>query len=81
MEKGEVVIAKAGKEKNQSFVVVDVKDNFAYIADGKRLKKEKPKKKSAKHIQKVSTKKFPLEELNINDIKVNASIRNFLKNL
>ena len=81
MEIGEIVIAKAGKEKNQVFVVVDVKENFAYIADGKRVKKENPKKKSAKHIQKASTKKFPIKELEINDLKVNASIRNFLKNI
>ena len=81
MEKGLVVKAIAGKEKNQVFVVVDVKEQFAYLADGDRLKKSKPKKKSAKHIQKVSTKKFPVEELLVKDEKVNASIRKFLKNL
>lgn len=81
MEKGMVVKALAGKEKNQVFVVIDVEENYAYIADGKRLKKDKPKKKSVKHIQKVSTKKFPIEELEINDEKVNASIRKFIKNL
>lgn len=81
MERGMVVKALAGKEKNQVFVVIDVAENYAYIADGKRLKKDKPKKKSVKHIQKVSTKKFPIEELEINDEKVNASIRKFIKNL
>ncbi len=81
MEKGMVVKALAGKEKNQVFVVIDVAENYAYIADGKRLKKDKPKKKSVKHIQKVSTKRFPIEELEINDEKVNASIRKFIKNL
>ncbi len=81
MQKGEIVVATAGKEKNQVFVVVDVKENFAYLADGKRLKKDRPKKKSVKHVQKASTKRFPIEELEINNEKVNASIRNFLKNL
>lgn len=81
MEKGIIVKALAGKEKNQVFVVIDVAENYAYIADGKRLKKDKPKKKSVKHIQKVSTKRFPIEELEINDEKVNASIRKFIKNL
>ncbi len=81
MEKGTIVKATAGKEKNQVFVVVDVTEKFAYLADGKRLKKDKPKKKSVKHIQKVSTKKFPIEELSIRDEKVNASIRNFIKKL
>lgn len=81
MEKGCIVKATAGKEKNQVFVVVDVTENFAFLADGKRLKKDKPKKKSAKHIQKVSTKKFPVDLLLVKDEKVNAAIRNFIKNL
>ena len=81
MEKGMVVIATAGKEKNQKFVVVDVKENYIFLADGKRLKVSKPKKKSAKHIQKCSTEKFPESELLIKDEKVNSAIRNFLKNL
>ena len=41
----------------------------------------KPKKKSVKHVQIVSTKKFPVGDLNIKNDKVNASIRNFIKNL
>lgn len=81
MERGVIVKAIAGKEKNQVFVVVDVKDNYVYLADGKRVKYQKPKKKSVKHIQKASTKKFAVETLEIKDEKVNASIRNFLKNL
>ena len=81
MEKGIVVKALAGKEKNQVFVVIDVTEKFVYLADGKRLKKDKPKKKSVKHVQIVSTKKFPVGDLNIKNDKVNASIRNFIKNL
>lgn len=81
MEKGEVVKALAGKEKNQVFVIVDIKENFVYLSDGKRLKYQKPKKKSAKHVKKSSTMRFPITELEIKDEKVNASIRNFLKKL
>ena len=81
MEKGFVVKAIAGKEKNQVFVVVEVNDKFVFIADGKRLRVNKPKKKSVKHIQKVSTKKFSEDELLVKDEKVNASIRKFLKKL
>ena len=81
MEKGLVVKATAGKEKNQNFVVVDVKKDFVFLADGKRLKISKPKKKSVKHIQKASTKKFPIQSLLVKDEKVNAEIRNFLKSL
>lgn len=79
MKIGNVVEATAGKEKNQVFVVVDMKDNFVYIADGDRRKKDSPKKKNAKHVKKISTLTFDVEELKINDNKVNASIRKFIK--
>ena len=81
MEKGVVVIATAGKEKNQKFVVVDVSENYVFLADGKRLKIFKPKKKSVKHVQKASTKRVSPENLLIKDEKVNAMLRKFLKNL
>jgi ribosomal protein L14E/L6E/L27E len=56
MEKGNLVIATKGKEKNQYFVILSMEDKFAYIVDGKRLKTVNPKKKNVKHIQKASKK-------------------------
>ena len=77
---GDVVIAIAGKEKNQKFVVVNFDENYYYIANGKRVKVSKPKKKNAKHIQKASKLTFPLSELEGPDeMRINASIRKFLK--
>ena len=77
---GDIVVAIAGKEKNQKFVVVDCDEKYFYIANGKRVKINKPKKKNAKHIQKASKLIFPLSELNcLDEMKVNASIRKFLK--
>ena len=46
---GNVVMAKAGKEKGLIFVVVGLDERYAYLSDGKRLKRNKPKKKSFKH--------------------------------
>ena len=79
MEKGNLVLATKGKEKNQYFVIMNVEGNFAYIVDGKRLKTNNPKKKSMKHIQKASKIKFPVEFFEINNDCVNAKIRKFLK--
>lgn len=42
---GQVVLAKAGKEKGEIFVIVALDEKFAYLADGKRLKADNPKKK------------------------------------
>lgn len=76
---GDVVIATAGKEKNQIFVVKEVDQKYAWLVDGKRLKISKPKKKSLKHVQKASKIGFDATKLNIEQEKINAEIRKFLK--
>lgn len=78
MKIGDVVLATAGKEKGQLFVIVKLDDKYAYLSDGKRLKAVKPKRKSFKHI-----KPFGNEALNESDVldkneRVNALIRKFL---
>ena len=67
MEKGNLVVATRGKEKNQFFVIMNVEDNFAYIVDGKRLKLTNPKKKSMKHIAIASKDKFSVELFKVNN--------------
>ena len=53
--KGSIVKAVAGREKNGFFVVLSCDSVFAYIADGKRRKVEKPKKKKLIHISPTGT--------------------------
>ena len=79
MEKGNLVLALKGKEKNQYFVVMSLDDKFAYIIDGKRLKTTNPKKKSMKHVQKASKNKFPVELFSVNNDNVNSAVRKFIK--
>ena len=79
MQVGDIVIALAGKEKNDIFVVVKIEDGFAYIANGKRVSIFKPKKKNEKHIQKVSKNRFLLSEDSFKDEKTNAAVRKFIK--
>lgn len=79
LSKGDVVVALAGKEKNQVFVVKEIDGNFCFLVDGKRLKLIKPKKKSLKHVQKASKEKFDEVELSSGQEKTNAAIRKFLK--
>ena len=79
ISQGDVVKAVAGKEKNQVFVVKDVDERFCWIVDGKRLKLDKPKKKSLKHVQKASKNEFSVEKLKSGQEKTNAEIRKFLK--
>ena len=79
MEKGNLVLAIKGKEKNQYFVIMNVDEKFAYIIDGKRLKTMNPKKKSMKHVQKASKNKFPVELFEVNNDNVNSAVRKFIK--
>ena len=76
---GDVVLATAGKEKGNLYIVKSVDEKYCYLVDGKRLKLQKPKKKSLKHVLKASKISFSQERLSINEEKVNAEIRNFLK--
>lgn len=78
MEIGSIVKANAGKEKGEIFVVVAIENNFVYLADGKRLRANKPKKKSLKHVKLFGNEKMdPKIVLDTNE-RVNAGIRKFL---
>ena len=79
MEIGSIVKACAGKEKGEIFVVVATEGNFVYLADGKRLKKEKPKKKSFKHVKLFGSEKLTPEVVLDTNERVNAKIRKFLQ--
>ena len=80
MKTGDVVLATAGKEKGEIFVVVKVDGKNAFIADGKRLSLFHPKKKNLKHIKKASKQSFSESLIaEARDIKVDAAIRKFLK--
>ncbi|MCC8111817.1 MAG: KOW domain-containing RNA-binding protein [Ruminococcus sp.] len=72
LTKGLVVRAKAGRDQGGYFVVLSLQNGFAEIADGKRRKIEKPKRKNVRHLQ--GTKQV----LNLEGI-TNKQLRNVLK--
>ena len=51
---GSIVISKAGRDKGNIFLVLEVENGFSYIADGDKRKVEKPKKKKLIHLQKTN---------------------------
>lgn len=75
---GNVVEATAGKEKGDLFVVVGLNDKYAYLSDGKRLKVEKPKKKSFKHIKLFNAQSLSEAVILDKNTRVNAAVRKFL---
>ena len=48
---GSIVRSKAGRDKGRLFLVVDIKDGYIYVSDGKLRRVESPKKKKLKHLQ------------------------------
>lgn len=81
MKKGSVVLVKAGKEKGQLLLVVNLDDKYAYLSDGKRLKASKPKRKSFKHITMFDAQVLSEAELLDTNERINAKIRKFLSNI
>lgn len=79
MESGMIVIASAGKEKGERLVVVRCDEKFVYLADGKRLKAQKPKKKSLKHVKACGKERLILDAEELRQERVNAKLREFLK--
>ncbi|MFT8887286.1 MAG: KOW domain-containing RNA-binding protein [Ethanoligenens sp.] len=60
IETGTVVLALAGHDKGGYFAVIDfADDSHALIADGKRRKVEKLKRKKCKHLQAVGRLTLP----------------------
>lgn len=75
LEKGQVVISTAGRDKNNLFVVVSVEGSFALVVDGKIRKMERPKRKNIKHLQKTN------KHLDLNEILGNKNLKITLKSL
>ena len=71
MERGAVVLATAGKEKDGFYVVTDILDSrYVMIADGRSRPIEKPKKKNIAHLRRTNT--------TVGEIGTNRQLRIFL---
>lgn len=48
---GGAVQSVQGRDRGKYYVVVEVRDGFVLVADGKTRKRENPKKKNVKHLR------------------------------
>ena len=55
MSLGQVVIVTSGRDKGRPMVIVEVLGEYALLADGRRRKLAKPKKKKLIHISLTNT--------------------------
>ena len=65
LEIGTVVKALKGRDKDKYFCVVETKEDFAFICDGKTRKLENPKLKKIKHL-KITQNRLQTETLQVN---------------
>ncbi len=50
---GDIVLSLSGRDKGQYFLLVDIEDKYAFIANGKSRKVKALKKKNLKHLKSV----------------------------
>ena len=63
---GDVVKSTAGRDKDKFFLVVEISEKFAVIADGKTRKIQNAKRKNLKHLVKAAGASLNSEALKIN---------------
>ena len=60
--KGDIVFSKMGRDQGRYYIVVNVDENFAFIADGNLHKVQKPKQKKFRHLISLDAKSTMIEE-------------------
>lgn len=53
MHRGTVVRSLAGHDNGRLYIVLDFRDGYAFVADGRHHTLEKPKKKKQKHLKDI----------------------------
>lgn len=73
MTTGQIVRAKAGRDKGMLFVVMGREERYVFLCDGKNRTIESPKKKKDIHVAPTKTLLDP------NEIKTDKAIRKALR--
>ena len=71
---GQLVLSKAGHDKDCVYVVYNIEGNDIYVVDGKYKTTQKPKRKNIKHLQKISQ----CLEGHLDDLTIKRVIKQYL---
>ena len=77
IKQGNIVVSLNGKDKGEHFIVCNVKENYAYVVNGKTRKLTKPKKKNIKHLQ-IVCRDCNLDFKNVFDCDIIHTIKNYI---
>ncbi len=73
---GDIVLSKAGRDKDRFFVVMSVDEVFAYVCDGDLRKADCPKKKKLKHLKTtMGNSKYIADKIMENSKVTNTELR------
>lgn len=77
---GEFAKSKAGHDKDEIFIIINIEDEYVYLVDGKNRNIENPKKKKMKHIQPINQTDSELQSKINSNVKLqNEDIKRALK--
>ena len=73
---GDIVLSRAGRDKDHYFVIMSLDEVFAQVCDGDLHKTDKPKKKKLKHLKKTDGFSQYIKDKILEDSKVtNTELR------
>ena len=79
---GKIVENTAGRDKGRLYLLIDLDDKYAYLADGDKKKIDNPKRKNPKHLKATSQQMQEIINLESKDIpNENAKIRKELRRI
>lgn len=82
INKGQLVKSRAGRDKDNFFLIYDWDDEFIYVVDGDTRRIQNPKKKNIKHLWYTERIAMDIKEKLLEGKKVtNADIRQALEEL
>lgn len=79
---GQMVYSKNGRDKGKAFIVVGIEGEYLLLADGKRRRLEKPKRKKIIHVQRVNRADLSLKaKLEKGEYLLDSDLRSALRRL
>lgn len=77
-EPGMLAWSRAGHDNGQLYVILDVREEYVYLTDGRLKPREKPKKKKKKHVQIIRRILPELADMSEDSVK-NEDIRRVIR--
>ena len=76
---GQIVTSEQGREKGKHYIIIKTEDKCCYVADGRKAKATKPKKKNYKHLQGTLCQIAEISEITAQgDLPSDEKLRDFL---